>query len=177
MIASPVFIFLLFSCGNSQTNNNAGLSNDTIPRDIEITAASIAGNFSSQTRLKGDSADWINFFKKYTALHPFEKNMQSFYRGRNFTFAWHDDNGMIEQAGNLYNRLQHLQREGLAEKPPYLGVLDSLMSGTGDEKDQKVQTETDVLLTGLYFYFAEKVWGGLDENQTRKINWYLPRKK
>jgi L,D-transpeptidase YcbB len=34
-----------------------------------------------------------------------------------------------------------------------------------------------VLMTGLYFYFADKVWGGLNEKQTRNINWYLPRKK
>ena len=174
----PLILFILLSgCNNSQSNNPVTIAKDTIPRNIEITAASIAGNFSSQTRLKGDTADWINFFKKYSALRPFEKNMLNFYRDRNFTFAWHDDNGMIEQAGNLYNRLQHLQQEGLPEKPPYLEVLDSLMSDATDERDPKVQTETDVLLTGLYFYFADKVWGGLDEKQTRKINWYLPRKK
>ena len=172
-----IVFFLLLGCGNSPSHDPIGATKDTIPRNIEITAANIAGNFSSQTKLRGDSADWINFFKKYSALQPFEKNMLKFYRDRNFTFAWHDDNGMIEQAGNLYNRLQHLQQEGITEKPPYLEVLDSLVSDATDETDLKVESETDVLLTGLYFYFADKVWGGLNENQTRKINWYLPRKK
>jgi len=34
-----------------------------------------------------------------------------------------------------------------------------------------------MLLTAQYFYFANKVWGGMSEANSRKIDWYLPRKK
>jgi murein L,D-transpeptidase YcbB/YkuD len=46
-----------------------------------------------------------------------------------------------------------------------------------DPADKGSTTRTDLLLSSMYFYFAEKVWGGLSEASVRKINWYLPRKK
>jgi L,D-transpeptidase YcbB len=37
--------------------------------------------------------------------------------------------------------------------------------------------QTELMLTAQYFNYARLAWGGISENQTRSINWFLPRKK
>ena len=165
----------LISC-NESPKQTANSKADTTPGNIEITAATIAGNFSTQSSLKVDSSSLNPFFTEFPLLAEFKSRLDRFYSGRNFAFAWHDVEGRIEQADNLYNRLQNLPQEGIPGNVPYLGNLDSLMAGT-DPKDEKTRLTTELMLTSLYFYFAEKVWSGIDENQTRKIDWFLPRKK
>jgi L,D-transpeptidase YcbB len=171
-----LYFFILTACNNVNRPEEIITKKDTIPNSVEMTAASIAGNFSNQTTIKVDSS-WVNnFFNQYPALSPYKNQIRNFYAARNFSFAWFDKDGQIEQAANLYNRLQNLEQEGLYGKIPYLASLDSLMS-SDDAQGKNDDPEPELLLTGLYFYFAEKVWGGLDEKQTREINWYLPRKK
>jgi murein L,D-transpeptidase YcbB/YkuD len=102
--------------------------------------------------------------------------MRFFYSGRHFAFAWFDRKGEIEQAGNLYNRIQNLPLEGLSVQVPYVKSLDSLMNDPGT-KGHKAMLEKELLLTASYFYFAQKVWGGLDAKAIRKMDWFLPRKK
>lgn len=171
------FVMLtLFSCDDSSTADRDKKSTDTIPENVEIAAATLAGNFSSQSTLKLDSSEFDIFFSQYTSLSPFKAKLLDFYQRRNFAFAWFDVNGQIEQAGNLYNRLQHLPLEGVQEKVPYINQLDSLMEAA-NSKDEKSRYSTELMLTGLYFYFAERVWGGIDESKSRQIDWFLPRKK
>lgn len=167
------FFFFLVAC--NQPNAPVTVL-DTAKKDIQKTAVQLAGNFSNQTALKFDSVQVNTFFSKYSSLLPFRENVKSFYKNRNFSYAWYDANGQIEHAGNLYARLENLKEEGLGGTIPYLDRLDSLMGNTQVE-DLKQQTETELLLTGLYFYFAQKVWGGLNEKTTTKAEWYLPRKK
>jgi murein L,D-transpeptidase YcbB/YkuD len=167
--------FLLAACrdSGSEAHKTAG---DSTPRDLQITAADIAGNFSTPSALKIDSSMLDSFFIQYPLLRSPQKSVRSFYRGRNFSAAWHDSVGLIEQAGSLFNRMQNVEAEGLSVQVPYLSEADSLMSNE-DPGDMRSATRTDLLLTGMYFYFAEKVWGGLSEARVREINWYLPRKK
>ena len=157
---------------NGQIQNNAS---DSLQRATE-SARQVAGNFSAQTSIKFDSVQLEKFFNEYTAVSSYKKDMIQFYKGRNFAFAWYDGKGQIEQASHLYNRIKNLSEDGLSVKIPYEGVLDSLM-GTLETTNKSEQIETELLLTAFYFYYAEKVWAGMDEKMTKQIDWYLPRKK
>ena len=171
-------LILVYSnaCKNSDTTPPQTATNDSIPESISITAADIAGNFSSQSSLKMDSTITDSFFILHPLLKSSEKNLRNFYSRRSYALAWYDSAGLIELAGNLYNRMQNLQAEGLSTTIPYLDEADSLME-MEDIKDKHQSSNTDMLLTAQYFYFANKVWGGISETNSRKINWYLPRKK
>ncbi len=171
-----LFSFILLACGDEQKKREVNSKNGPVSNYVEITAASIAGNFSSQSALKFDSASINSFFIQYPLLAPFQKNIRNFYQRRNFAYAWHDQNGLIQQAWNLYNRIQNLQQEGVQVKVPYLNKVDSLVE-TGNISNKVSETDIDLMLTSYYFFFAEKIWVGLDESQTRKIDWFLPRKK
>src|SRR6185436_19966899 len=123
---------------------------DSTPRDLQITVADIAGNFSSQSALRIDSSMLDSFFIQYPLLRSPKKSVRSFYRGRNFSPAWHDSTGLIEQAGSLFNRMQNVEAEGLSAQVPYLSAADSLMSNE-DPSDRRSLTQTDLLLPGMYF--------------------------
>jgi len=177
--------WLLFSliaatlqCKNPVSPKVKAIQKDTITANTAVTemAAEMNGKFSDQSLLKFDSLELNSFYVKYPLLAPYKKDLELFYKKRNYAFAWYDGNGLIEQAGNFYARVSNLQAEGIAAKTPYLQDLDSLLLST-DTIEKRQQAETEVLLSGLYFYFAGKVWNGIDKNATDKIEWYVPRKK
>lgn len=174
-----LLLFLFFciaACRDSQRPVTATVKKDSASGLIADVAQDLAGNFSDQTVLKFDSSKLESFFFKYPSLLSFKEDIWSFYKKRNFSFAWYDANGQIEQAGNLYTRLQNIQAEGIGSPLPYITNLDSLMAGE-PATDKALKTETELLLSGLYFYFSQTVWGGLSQNKTTGLQWYLPRKK
>jgi murein L,D-transpeptidase YcbB/YkuD len=171
-----IFSMAVPACKNPPSPHTRQGYQDTVNKPDKALAIDLNGNFSDQAVLKFDSLSLTGFFPKYPLLLPFKNDMERFYRNRHFSFAWYDGNGLIEQAGNFYSRARNLPAEGIATTIPYLENLDSLMESR-DAIEIKQQTETEILLSGLYFYFAHKVWDGMDKNVTNKIEWYLPRKK
>lgn len=167
---------IIIGCKNSNSSVKKKNTLDTIPENVEIAAATLAGNFSSQSALKLDSNIFNSFFQQYSSFAPFREKMRDFYQRRDFAFAWFDENGQIEQAGNLYNRLQNLSIEGVSQPVPYINHLDSLMAEP-DSVEITSRQDRELMLSAMYFYFAERVWGGIDETKSREVDWFLPRKK
>jgi hypothetical protein len=56
-------------------------------------------------------------------------------------YAWFDNNGIIEQAGNLYNKIQNIEDEGLPAKLMYNEdfetLMDETLSATGMQKAKR----------------------------------------
>ena len=136
----------------------------------------LAGSFSSQSTLRFDSTLLDTFFAQYPTLSAYNADVRQFYRARNDAFAWYDAKGQIEQAGHLYNKINNLSDEGINTRAPYIRSLDTLMGNT-DLTDRASLVRTELLLTSMYFYFAQRAWAGLEESKTKKIEWLLPRKK
>jgi murein L,D-transpeptidase YcbB/YkuD len=143
---------------------------------MQDAASDLAGNFSDQRSMRFPSSRIDAFFGKYDSLRSFQNDLNTFYTSRNYAFAWYTENGLTEQASNLYARLENLPEEGLNVVLPYKRQLDSLFNITLPQNtDQK--SETELLLTSMYFFFAQKVWGGLEESAAQKVDWLMPRKK
>ena len=172
----PLFLFAMAACNNPQQTETKTEKKDTVVTPVTQIAIEMNGKFSDQAVLKFDSLQLDSFYSKYTQLQSYKKDVQRFYKQRNFSFAWYDSKGLIEQAGNFYSRVQNLPAEGIAAKVPYIAQLDSLLESR-DSVERMQQTETELLLSSLYFYFANKVWGGIDNDAITKMQWYVPRKK
>ncbi|MFN9711316.1 MAG: hypothetical protein ACK55K_07925, partial [Bacteroidota bacterium] len=104
LIFTPsVFVFLLmaiiqFGCNTNGNDKKVHESKDTIPPpDI-----SLPGGFSDQRTLVFDSNFIHEFVHHYSKWQPYEKEIHRFYQKRNYAYAWYDQQGMIEQAWNLY---------------------------------------------------------------------------
>ncbi|MFT3936469.1 MAG: L,D-transpeptidase family protein [Chitinophagaceae bacterium] len=172
----PFLIVTATHCKNTPAVENKNETKDSAKHVMEEMAATVNGKFSDQSALKLDSIVVPDFFSQYPQLVPYKKDVEAFYKSRAYAYAWFDSSGLIEQAGNFYSRLRNLSAEGIRDSVPYLNNLDSLMDNN-PAAEKKQQAGTEVLLSGLYFYFANKVWGGLASDASTKMEWYVPRKK
>lgn len=171
-----IILFCFCACSESNIKQESNRKKDSISKVVQQTARDIAGNFSEQNSIHFTASDLDTFFVKYDSLQVFQPDMNNFYTTRNYSFAWYTETGLTEQASHLYMRLENLPEEGLNLSLPYKHNLDSLINLTHSQSLQQ-KSETELLLTALYFFFAQKVWGGLEESASQKINWLMPRKK
>lgn len=161
----------LNSCGQS---NKQAKQQDIVQKN---TALSIAGSFIEQNTLAFDSLEITSFFKSHPQLKKVEDDVISFYGSRNYTYAWFDNNGLIEQAGNVFNRLSNLDNEGISTKIPYQQTLDSLVNISSEAHHKKPNILLELMLTADYFVFSKLSWEGVDQSVSESLNWHLPRKK
>lgn len=175
-ILALISLFSLSFCGNSS------IKNDKARKDsIEATKAwdkTIVGNFSPQELIKFDSLAIDSFLNTYSELAFLDSNLKKFYHNRSFHYAWFDQQGLIEQAGNLVARVSNITDEGLFKSPPYKRELDSLLLEARMEKQgNKPHINLELMLTAQYFNFARTAWQGADQSVSESLKWYLPRKK
>ena len=107
-----IFILCFSLNGCVQPTKKVSLS-DSTNKNIDQT---ITGNFSSQSALVFDSIQIGHFFAKYPNIKEYENDVRSFYRKRNFSFAWFEKGLLIEQAGNLSSRILNLENDGIYKR-------------------------------------------------------------
>ncbi|MEO8795367.1 MAG: L,D-transpeptidase family protein [Daejeonella sp.] len=139
--------------------------------------ASIPGSFTDQDELSFDSVEINNFFKNHPQVKGVQNDVVEFYSSRNYAYAWFDNGKLIEQAGNLFNRIINLENEGLSAKIPYQKTLDSLFNLPETAHQKKPDILLELLLTSDYFVFSKLSWEGMDESVSESLKWHLPRKK
>lgn len=179
-ISLPVLLFLLTSlfsnCGNTSEKQSSPEIDSIIA--IEQWNETIPGNFSEEQVFHFDSAQITEFLKEHPELKSHDSNMTRFYKNREYAYAWFDGQGLIEQAGNLIDRVSNLKEEGLFIKPHYKEKLEALILKQQYESDYlKPDLNFELMLTAQYFDFAEKVWQGMDQKSSEESAWFLPRKK
>ncbi|MFY7880544.1 MAG: L,D-transpeptidase family protein [Lacibacter sp.] len=181
-----LFIILLFAWVNffiSCSSNSNGkpspfIQKDTIPDTQLPPDLSLRGSFSSQSKIKFDSSVLYSFFKQYPKYKSFERIVYQFYRNRKYAFAWFDENGLIEHAGNLYNKINQVEDEGLHKQILYQERFHALMEGDVPEISlDQPNTEVELMLTLQYFCYAQSVWTGISDAVLKDLKWDLPRKR
>ena len=180
IFSATILFVVLISYGVSGCRSSNGkekkIAVDSIPKPAnDIT---LPGNFSTQTKLKFDSTAIPAFFQQYPQLKAFEKELQAFYRNRKFTYAWFDQKGLIEQASNLYNRIENISDEGVPVQLLYEDEFHKMMDDDSTENlTDKANPTVELMLTAQYFFYAKKIWTGLGIKGMKESNWELPRKK
>lgn len=173
-----LLVVFTWSCSNERKKSQKELDDSLKTEALKKWDETIPGSFSEQTELTFDSTEISVFFASYPELKIYEDSIKKFYSQRNYAYAWFTTKGLIEQAGNLSDRIRNLGDEGIEEKVPYTQVTDSLIySENLTENIKKPSIEIELLLTGQYFVFANEVWQGVDEKTSKSVQWYLPRKK
>ncbi|TCD01521.1 L,D-transpeptidase family protein [Pedobacter psychroterrae] len=150
------FSFSLISCGQSE--NKHSLEGTTVRVNIGF-----------------DSTQINVFFEEYPKLKRYRDDLWSFYSSRDFSYAWFQDGRLVEQAGNLTNRILNLKDDGVYKQLSYAGKLDSLTHEEYLEPTTNIKLE--LLLTAEYFVFSSLVWEGMETIVSKSNNWFLPRKK
>ncbi len=161
--------FFLLSCRQPVVNESSA-------QDLqENWDQSIKGSFSEQEELTFDSIEVDSFFKSYPLIEEVKQDVYTFYKSRDYSYAWYESGKTIEQAGNLYNRIINLDDEGVYQTIPYRKDLDSLFYGVSVGKKPNVLLE--LMLTAQYFAFSKLSWEGMDQSVSKSLKWHVPRKK
>lgn len=100
--------------------------------------------------------------------------MNSLYKKRKYAFVWYDEEGLIEFANLLYSKVNRLDEEGLETTLPYKDKIDEIFDGESTKKLS--QTDTEILLSSMYVYYAQTVYKGIDSKKIAKTGWFLPLK-
>ncbi len=166
---------LLHACQNGQSEKNNPILADTSGLQKAEPDASIPGSFTEPGNLKFDSSRIADFMDSFPDLKPVKKDMESFYRGRDFAFAWFDHDGLIEPAENLFNRMLNLHAEGLPGQVSYKDQWIGMMEEAHELANPS--PAIDLMLTAQYFRYAKIAWQGMSESKSRSLEWFLPRKQ
>jgi len=172
-VGCPILLLVILSACHNQSPRQepATPKTDSLPKPDR----SVKGSFSDQHVLHLDSTKISKLLTLFPLLGKYASDVKQFYRYRNFSYAWYETSGLIEQANHLYTRLGNLEDEGILIKPPYLNNLDSLINDPS--VNGKADSVLEILLTAEYLFYADKVWNGISENLSSKLQWYITRKK
>jgi murein L,D-transpeptidase YcbB/YkuD len=173
-----VCIFTISGCKQDAKKHRQSKADSLKKKAVKEWNKTIPGNFSDQTALVFDSTQLKTFLQKYPDFAPYSKDLSLFYNKRKFAYAWYAKGLLIEQAGNLSDRLNNLQNEGIYKAIPYPKLLDSLIfDAHPKDKVAKPNINTELMLTAQYFVFSKLAFQGMKDSVSRAVNWYLPRKK
>ncbi|MNF53592.1 murein L,D-transpeptidase [compost metagenome] len=155
------FLFVAVSCKKNETT-----SKKTSDSKSEV---------ASPSEIPFDSTLVKPFFDKYPKLKNFESDVVALYLKQQYHYIWYDEKGITELGSLLYNKILNLEEEGVQVPIPYKEKLDNIFQDTNEK--QRPNTEDELLLSSLYFFYADKVFKGIDPQKSEEQGWYLPRKK
>lgn len=118
---------------------------------------------------RSDLAGFIQHYPKYKKLAG---DLTSLY-SKDSSFIWYDSNGMKDFARVAYNNALHLDKEGLPAFFPYADKYAALF----EDDPGKATADAELLISALYLYYNNKVYGGVAMDKSRQTGWHLPREK
>ncbi len=121
-----------------------------------------------------DSIFVASFFSKHPKVKEYEPEVRALYRKHQYHFIWYDSKGINELADLLNSKINTLDEEGVETTIPYKKEMDAIFDV---EASSKPDAETELFLSSLYFFYADKVFHGLDVKKRQELGWYLPRKR
>jgi len=160
---------LLLSISLLSCNRNV-IAPDTTDLDPDIK-----GSINQRSNISFDSTLVSLFFQTYPELKKYEKDVRTIYHQHKYNHIWFDSEGVVEFGNSLYSKVKNLEIEGIPAKFPYQDKMDGVFE---DEIENTLSdTETELMLTTMFLFYAEKVYKGIDDKTTTAIGWLLPRKQ
>ena len=155
----------------------AGISckqNEKATHKEELTL-DLQGTINRFGKTTFDSTLISPFFKTYPELAKYEENVYAIYRGHEFHHIWFDENGVLEFANSLYSKVKGIATEGVYNIFPYPEKIDGIFAD--DVENSLTETETELIITSMFLFYAENVYKGIDDKTAAAIEWLLPKKQ
>lgn len=135
------------------------------------TAESRAGTFALQQREFVCQSDIASYCRNYIQFAHLEKELALLY-SKDSTFIWFDGMELKDFAYVVYNNAGQMALEGLPQSFPYAQHFEAIFN-----RGAARQVETELLISSLYLFYNQKVYGGLSEQASAQTGWHLPREK
>jgi murein L,D-transpeptidase YcbB/YkuD len=122
----------------------------------------------------------IENFVSYNKLDTFlSQNLRSFYKHRNYAFAWVDDNVVNGYADNfiiLLNQKKAFPKTGLYADRLNTSYHSFVNGNPHTNEIHNAIVELELLFTTNFFTYAQNNWGGIANEKIKSINWYITKK-
>jgi murein L,D-transpeptidase YcbB/YkuD len=135
----------------------------------------LLGAINMEDNLPFDSNQLSLFYNSFPDLSRYREDVTEVYRQHHFNHIWYDTTGIVEFGQTLYTKEKELEAEGVSAKFPYQDKIDGVFEN--DRENTLSKTETELMLTNLYLFYADNVFKGLDDTTTTALGWLLPRKQ
>lgn len=135
----------------------------------------LQGSINHKSNMPFDSAEISTFYKIYPDLEKYAKDVFEIYRRYNYRQIWFDKNGVVEFGHSLFSKVNELDKEGIVSVFPYQDKIDGVF--LDEIENTLTNTETDLMLTNLFLFYAGKVYTGVDHKTSTALEWLLPRKE
>lgn len=162
IIITSGFLFSSFSFENKIQITSGLHSADNIRSKNIISVTSI------------DSASIVAFFKKYSNLKSYQKEVSNLYKKREYNTIWFDDKGVNEFGYLLHEKVGLLKEQGIEKTIPYQNVINKIFDETTSKKPS--QSDTDILLTSLFVFYANVINPDIDSQIADEEESYLTTK-
>jgi len=133
------------------------------------------GSINQKSNIPFDSTQIDSFYVTYPELKKYQMDVVTIYRQHHYQQIWFDNKGVVEFGHSVYSKVKNLEVEGIFVSFPYQSKIDGVFVNEID--NTLTDTETEIMLTNLFLFYAEKVYKGIDEKTTEAIGWLLPRKQ
>lgn len=122
-----------------------------------------------------DSTAIKPFFESHPELQKYDSIYVDVYRYYDFHYIWFNEKGMTDYGKSLYKRVKNIEDEGIYAEYPYQTQIDDLYEE--DLKNPEDNSDAELLMTGLYAFYVDHAYKGIDEDVAKELGWLLPRKK
>jgi len=145
----------------------------TLTRDSSITRQ------NAYSDLFLDSLKMEAFLKAEVNSDSSKTYIRSFYNGRNFSFAWFNEEGLTIQTEGFWNLFnQYLNNSG--DSNLYYSHLNNTIDGllyqdTLNEVNADSLATIELRLTKCFFYYVKRVYGSKADPEI--MQWHIPKRK
>ncbi len=156
-------VVLLFSCSQKTTEH------------VPVFNPDLKGSINVHSKVAFDSTLVDSFYKSFPELEKFEEDVRIIYRGYKYHEIWFDARGVIEFAGSVYRKVKGIASEGVYGVFPYSDKIDAIFEE--EIENNLTQVETELMITNMFLFYAEKVYKGIDDKTAAATEWLLPKKQ
>jgi len=164
-----IFIFVFFTIAGISCKSKQA---PVVKQELE---AHLQGSINQKSNMPFDSSEISTFYKSYPDLGKYARDVFEIYRRYNFRQIWFDKNGVVEFGNSLFSKVNELDKEGIVSVFPYQDKIDGVF--LDEIENTLTDTETDLMLTNLFLFYAGKKYTGVDHETSTALEWLLPRKE
>ena len=146
---------------------------------LNATSDSITPS-NSYSDLFFDSSSLERFITAQKLGDTLATRMRTFYRGRNYQYAWFFKEGLADYGKSFLNLVDdYVGYSGdSAVYDPFLHqAIDSITSKNQKTTGQDLVLKTEFLLTRSFFQYAHRAYQGRNRLNMSELEWFIPRKK
>lgn len=142
---------------------------------IPELSADLKGSINRFGKTTFDSTLVDSFFVEYPGLNAYSGSVKKIYEKQRYHHLWFDENGLVEFASSLYSKVKGIASEGVYKVFPYSDEIDGIFESGPDSVMS--QSETEIMLTSMFLFYAENVYRGVDDKTAAALEWLLPKKQ